>query len=114
VKVRDKRGTLGVGLASTVWLGQKKRWGIDMEYHLPIPVNVFYLQRRQRRPGRLEHRLVVARRLVRTGLHFFQIFITNTREIHTNLYAPGGQSKNPFENRGNFFFGFNLSRKWSL
>jgi mono/diheme cytochrome c family protein len=114
VAVRDKRGTLGVGLASTVWLGQQKKWGIDMEYHLPIPVNVFYYNGGNADPGGSNIGSWSIGGSVRTGLHFFQIFITNTREIHTSLYAPGGQSKNPFENRGNFFFGFNLSRKWSL
>jgi mono/diheme cytochrome c family protein len=114
VKVRDKRGTLGVGLASTVWIGAKKKWGIDMEYHLPIPVNAFYFNGGNADPNGSNIGSWSIGGSVRTGLHFFQIFITNTREIHTNLYAPGGQSKNPFENRGNFFFGFNLSRKWSL
>ncbi len=114
VAVRDKRGTLGVGLASSVWLGQKKKWGIDMEYHLPIPVNVFYFNGGNADPGGSNIGSWSIGGSVRSGLHFFQIFITNTREIHTSLYAPGGQSKNPFESRGNFFFGFNLSRKWSL
>lgn len=114
VKVRDKRGTLGVGLASTVWIGEKKRWGIDMEYNLPIPVNVFYYNGGNADPNGSNIGSWSLGGSIRTGLHFFQIFITNTREIHTNLYAPGGQSKNPFEQRGNFFFGFNLSRKWSL
>lgn len=114
VAVRDKRGTLGLGLASTVWLGQKKKWGIDMEYHLPIPANVFYFNGGNADAGGSNIGSWSIGGSVRTGLHFFQIFITNTREIHTSLYAPGGNSKNPFESRGNFFFGFNLSRKWSL
>lgn len=114
VKVRDKRGTLGVGIASTVWIGEKKRWGIDMEYNLPIPVNVFYYNGGNADSNGSNIGSWSLGGSIRTGLHFFQIFITNTREIHTNLYAPGGQSKNPFEQRGNFFFGFNLSRKWGL
>lgn len=114
VKVNDKRGTLGVGLASTVWIGEKKRWGIDMEYNLPIPVDAFYHNGGNADPNGSNIGSWSLGGSIRTGLHFFQIFITNTREIHTNLYAPGGQSKNPFEQRGNFFFGFNLSRKWSL
>lgn len=114
VKVRDKRGTLGIGIASTVWLGQKKRWGIDLEYHLPIPADVFFYRggNADRNGSNIGSWAIGGS--VNTGKHFFQIFITNTREIHTNLYAPGGQSKNPFSDRGNFFFGFNLSRKWSL
>ena len=114
VKVRDKRGTLGVGIASTVWIGEKKRWGIDMEYNLPIPADAFYYNGGNADPNGSNIGSWSLGGSIRTGLHFFQIFITNTREIHTNLYAPGGQSKNPFEQRGNFFFGFNLSRKWSL
>ncbi len=114
VKVRDKRGTLGVGLASTVWVGAKKRWGIDMEYWLPIPSNKFYYNGGNADPNGSNIGSWSIGGSVRTAKHFFQVFITNTREIHTNLYAPGGQSKNPFEQRGNFFFGFNLSRQWSL
>jgi len=114
VKVRDKRGSLGVGLASTVWLGQRKRWGIDIEYYLPIPTNKFYYNGGNADPTGANIGSWSLGGSVRTNRHFFQIFLTNTREIHTNLYAPGGQSKNPFENRGNFFLGFNLSRQWSL
>jgi mono/diheme cytochrome c family protein len=114
VRVRDKRGTLGVGLASTVWLGEKKRWGIDMEYWLPIPSNKFYFNGGNADPNGSNIGSWSIGGSVRTAKHFFQVFLTNTREIHTNLYAPGGQSKNPFEQRGNFFFGFNLSRQWSL
>lgn len=114
VPVRDKRGTLGVGIGSTVWLGQKKKWGIDMEYNLPIPANAFYFNGGNADPAGSNIGSWSIGGSIRTGLHFFQIFITNTREIHTNLYAPGGQSKNPFADRGSFFFGFNLSRKWGL
>lgn len=114
VKVRDKRGTLGVGIGSTVWLGQKKKWGIDMEYNLPIPSDAFYYNGGNANTAGSNIGSWSIGGSVRTGLHFFQIFITNTREIHTNLYAPGGQSKNPFAERGSFFFGFNLSRKWTL
>jgi mono/diheme cytochrome c family protein len=114
VKVKDKRGSLGVGLASTVWLGQRKRWGIDIEYYLPIPSNKFYYNGGNADPTGSNIGSWSLGGSVRTNRHFFQIFLTNTREIHTNLYAPGGQSKNPFENRGNFFVGFNLSRQWSF
>ena len=114
VKVKDKRGSLGVGLASTVWLGKRKRWGIDMEYYLPIPSDKFFYNGGNADPNGSNIGSWSLGGSVRTARHFFQIFMTNTREIHTNLYAPGGQSKNPFENRGNFFLGFNLSRQWSL
>lgn len=114
VAVRDRRGTLGVGIGSTVWLGQKKKWGIDMEYNLPIPADAFFYNGGNADPAGSNIGSWSIGGSIRTGLHFFQIFITNTREIHTNLYAPGGQSKNPFADRGSFFFGFNLSRKWGL
>ncbi|MEZ4449493.1 MAG: DUF5777 family beta-barrel protein [Nannocystaceae bacterium] len=114
VAVTDTRNTLNVGLASTVWLGKKKRWGVDLEYVLPIPSNKFYYNGGNTNPNGANIGSWSIGGSVATGLHFFQIFLTNTREIHTNLYAPGGQSKNPFENRGNFFVGFNLSRKWSI
>ena len=60
----------------------------------------------------------------RVGLHFFQLFLTNNREIQTNLAAPGGQANNPFKSPGessknpfhqaNFALGFNLARKFKL
>ena len=114
VKVKDKRGSFGIGVASTVWLGQRKRWGIDIEYYLPIPSNKFYYNGGNADPNGSNIGSWSIGGSVRTNRHFFQIFMTNTREIHTNLYAPGGQTKNPFEQRGNFFLGFNLSRQWSL
>ncbi len=118
VRVNDRRGTLDIGLASTVWLGKKKRWGIDLEYLLPIPdgrrPNVFYYHGGDADPNGTKIGAWSLGASVRVGLHFFQVFFTNTREIHTNLVAPGGQTGNPFENRGNFFIGFNLSRKWKF
>ena len=54
---------------------------------------------------------------VKAGLHFFQVFITNTRSIHTNAVAPGGTApERPIgsDGEGNFYLGFNLSRIWSL
>ena len=97
-----------------MWLGAKKRWGIDLEYHLPIPADVFFFRGGNADPNGSNIGSWSIGGSIKTGLHFFQIFITNTREIHTTLYAPGGQTKNPFTDRGNFFFGFNLSRKWGL
>ena len=48
----------------------------------------------------------------RAGLHLFQVFVTNVQDIHTSLIAPGGQANNPLA--GEFFLGFNISRKWKL
>ncbi len=125
--VRDKRDTVTLGLASTVLLGKKKRWGIDMEYFLPVPdgrsPNLFYRRGGDAGPANLTQ--IGGWALggsLRTGLHFFQVFITNNREIHTNLWAPGGQSDNPFKtpgvkkaiNQPNFFLGFNLARRFKL
>ena len=114
VAATDTRNTLNLGLASTVWLGQKRRWGVDMEYVYAIPSNKFYFNGGNADPNGSKLGSWSLGASYSSGLHFFQVFLTNTREIHTNLYAPGGQTRNPFENRGNFFLGFNLSRKWSL
>ncbi len=125
--VRDKRDTVTLGVASTVLLGKKKRWGIDLEYFLPVPdgrtPNLFYRLGGDAGPANLTQ--IGGWALggsLRTGLHFFQVFITNNREIHTNLWAPGGQSDNPFKtpgvrkaiNQPNFFLGFNLARRFKL
>lgn len=128
VHVLDRRGTLDLGFASTVWLGKRKRWGLELEYILPIPdggrPNRFYYHGgdadRQGSP-------IGAWGLggsYSTGRHFFQVFVTNNREIHPGLWAPGGQTGNPFAapgvdsknpfHRANFFLGFNLGRTFSL
>ncbi|MCA9657370.1 MAG: hypothetical protein KC486_03430 [Myxococcales bacterium] len=114
VAAKDTRNTLGLGVASTVWLGKRRRWGVDLEYHLPIPSNKFYYNGGDADPNGSNIGSWSIGGSYSSGLHFFQVFLANTREIHTNLYAPGGQTKNPFENRGNFFLGFNLSRKWTI
>lgn len=114
VAAKDTRNTLNVGLASSVWLGKRKRWGVDMEYIFPIPADVFHYNGDKSDPNGANIGSWSLGGSYSSGLHFFQIFFANTREIHTNLYAPGGQTKNPFENRGNFFLGFNLSRKWTI
>ncbi len=116
VAATDTRNTLNLGFASSVWLGKKKRWGIDLEYIFPIPADVFFWNGANDSPSTVN---IGSWSLggswhSPSKKHFFQIMFTNTREIHTNLYAPGGQTRNPFENRGNFFIGFNLSRKWSF
>jgi len=114
VAAKDTRNTLNLGLASTVWLGQRKRWGVDMEYIFPIPAKALHYNGDESDPNGANIGSWSLGGSYSSGLHLFQIFFANTREIHTNLYAPGGQTKNPFENRGNFFLGFNLSRKWTI
>jgi len=114
VAAKDTRNTLNIGLASTVWLGQRRRWGLDMEYALPIPAKALHYNGDESTPNGANIGSWSLGGSYSSGLHLFQIFFANTREIHTNLYAPGGQTKNPFENRGNFFLGFNLSRKWTI
>jgi len=129
VAVEDTRDTLTLGLASTVWLGKKRRWGLDLEYFLPVPdggsPNVFYYRGGDAGPDDLTQ--IGAWTLggsYKIGKHFFQVFFTNQREIHTNLAAPGGASDNPFDTPGvsggnplfesNFFLGFHIARKFSL
>ncbi|MCA9705915.1 MAG: hypothetical protein KDK70_08720, partial [Myxococcales bacterium] len=128
VPVRDRRDTLTMGLASTVWVDKKKRWGIDMEYLLPIPdggtPNAFYYRGGDADPQGSKIGAWSLGGSLRTAKHFFQVFFTNNREISSNLYAPGGQSGNPFDTPGvdsrnpfhkfNFFLGFNLGRQFSI
>lgn len=119
VRVKDERGTLYLGLASTVLLGKRKRHGIDLEYLLPIPdgrddFNVFYYAGGDADPEGNPYGTFSLGWSVKAGLHFFQVFASTTRSIHTNLAAPGGGTGNPFVPIGNFHVGFNLSRKWSL
>ncbi len=128
VAVRDRRDTLTMGIASTVWVDKKKKWGIDMEYVLPIPdgsnPNVFYYRGGDADPSGSSIGAWSLGGSLRTAKHFFQVFFTNNREIATNLYAAGGQSGNPFSTPGvdsqnpfhkfNFFLGFNLGRQFSI
>jgi hypothetical protein len=123
--VQDRRGTMVMGLASSVWLGKRKQWGIDMEYFLPIPdgsePNVFYYRGGDADPGGSRIGSWALGGSYFTGKHLFQVFFTNNRQIHPNLAAPGGQSGNPFATEGqsginnlNFFLGFNLTRLWTF
>lgn len=114
VAAKDTRNSLNLGLASTVWVGKKRRWGVDLEYAFPIPAKVFHFNGDASDPNGSNIGSWSLGGSYSSGKHLFQIFFANTREIHTNLYAPGGQTKNPFEKRGNFFLGFNLSRKWTI
>lgn len=132
VPVRDRRGTLAIGIASSVWLGKKKRWGIDLEYIQPIPdgrrpENAFYYLAGDTNPDP-DAVPIGAWSLggsYSTGKHFFQIFISNNRQIHLNQAVPGGQAVNPFRtpgvsnpntpfNHANFYLGFNLERRFTL
>jgi len=115
VPVTDNRGTLDAGLASTVWLGKKRKHGIDLEYILPIPAgDVFYYHGGDVDPNGTKIGAWALGWSAKAGLHLFQVFVSNTRNIHTNLVAPGGDTKNPFKPFGDFFFGFNISRQWKL
>lgn len=114
VPVTDDRGTLNAGVASTVWLGKKKKHGIDIEYMLPIPSDAFYYNGGNVNPDAPNIGSWALGWSARTGLHVFQVFVTNTKNIHTNLVAPGGDTLNPFSPFGDFFFGFNITRKWKL
>lgn len=126
--VEDKRDTVVVGFASTVWLGKKKRWGIDLEYFLPIPdggdPNKLYYRGGDADPDGTSIGSWALGGSYYTGKHFFQVFFTNNRSINTNLASSGGQSGNPFDdpttshdnplNEVNFFLGFNLGRQFTL
>jgi mono/diheme cytochrome c family protein len=113
-RVTDNRGTLDVGLATTVWVDKKKKNGIDIEYLFPIPADVFYYRGGNVDPQGTKIGSWGLGWSTRVGLHVFQVFVTNTRNIHTNLVVPGGDTKNPFSPFGDFFFGFNITRKWKL
>ncbi|MCA9720403.1 MAG: hypothetical protein KC468_37420 [Myxococcales bacterium] len=118
VAVTDTRDTMNVGLASQIRLGKKRYHSIDLEYLFPIPAQVFYWN------GALENKANVGAwalgwtAITPSKKHVFKVFLTNTREIHTNLVAPGGQTRNPFPSGQkypfDFFLGFTISRRWSL
>lgn len=127
VPVEDRRDTLTMGLASTVWLGKKKKWGLDFEYLLPIPdggtPNAFYYRGGDADPEGSKIGAWSIGGSLKTAKHFFQVFLTNNREITTTNYAPGGQTGNPFgadvdgKNpflKANFFLGFNLAREFAI
>lgn len=127
VPVEDRRDTLTMGLASTVWLGKKKKWGLDLEYLLPVPdgstPNAFYYRGGDADPQGSTIGAWSIGGSLRTAKHFFQVFLTNNREISTTNYAPGGQTGNPFGadvdgknpfHKANFFLGFNLAREFAI
>jgi hypothetical protein len=115
---KDKRATLAAGLASTLYLDKKRRYGIDLEYNLPLPIggkpDLFYYRGGDADPSGSKIGSWALGLSARAGLHLFQVFATNNANIHTNLYAPGADTANPFSPFGSFFLGFNLSRKWSF
>ncbi len=113
-EVTDNRGTLSLGVASTLWLGKKRKNGIDIEYVLPVPSDLFFHHGGDVDPDGTKIGSWGLGWSARTGGHIFQVLVTNTRNIHTNLAAPGGDTANPFKPFGDFFFGFNITRKWKL
>jgi mono/diheme cytochrome c family protein len=127
VPVEDRRDTVTMGLASTVWLGKKKKWGVDFEYLLPIPdggtPNALYFRGGDADPQGSRIGAWSIGGSLKTAKHFFQVFLTNNREITTTNYAPGGQTGNPFGadvdsknplHKANFFLGFNLAREFAI
>jgi mono/diheme cytochrome c family protein len=128
VLVKDTRDTFAIGLATSVYLGKRKQWGLDLEWVLPIPdggtPNKFYYRGGDTDPNGSKIGAWGFGGSYTTGKHFFQVFFTNNREIHTNLAAAGGQSGNPFKTDGvdsknpfrkaNFFLGFNLGRSFTM
>ncbi len=128
VLVKDTRDTFDIGIATAVYLGKRKQWGIDLEWLLPVPAggtpNVFYYHGGDADPAGSKIGAWGIGGSYTTGKHFFQVFFTNNREIHPNGAAPGGQSGNPFKTDGvdsknpfhkfNFFLGFNLGRNFTL
>lgn len=128
VLVKDVRDTLTAGLATSVYLGKRKQWGLDLEWLLPIPAggspDKFYYRGGDTDRGGSKIGAWGLGGSYTTGKHFFQVFFTNNREIHPNLAAAGGQSGNPFKTDGvdsknpfhkaNFFLGFNLGRTFTL
>lgn len=127
--VKDTRGTFVFGFATSVYLGKRKQWGIDLEWLLPLPdgakpYNKFYYRGGDADPAGTKIGAWSIGGSYTTGKHFFQVFFTNNREIHLNLAAPGGQTKNPFSTPGvdsknpfhkfNFFLGFNLGRNFTM
>jgi mono/diheme cytochrome c family protein len=119
---KDNRGTLDVGLASTVYLDKKKKYGLDVEYFLPIPAlgsdpttdPLYFNGLRSDAVGDRIGGWSIGFS-ARAGLHFFQVFATNVQNIHTGRVAVGGDSGVPFSKDGaHFMVGFNLSRKWNF
>ena len=128
VLAKDTRDTVTVAFASTVWIGKKRRWGVDMEWLVPIadgghPNALYYRGGDTDTSGSTIGAWSLGGSYA-TNKHFFQLFFTNNRQIATNLAAPGGQSGHPFKTEGvdsknpflkaNFFLGFNLARRFTM
>jgi mono/diheme cytochrome c family protein len=124
VPVNEKRGTFDIGIASTVWLGKRKKWGLDLEWFQPIPASgdpdPFYYNGGDADRSGLPIGSWAFGGSYYTGKHFFQVFVGNNREIHPNLAAPGGLAPvdegttDPTIRDINLFLGFNLARHFSL
>lgn len=130
VPAEDKRGTLDIGIASSVRLGKKRKWALDVEYFQPIPgggsPNTFYYRSGDGDPNDANTFPIGSWAIggsYFTGKHLFQVFFTNNNNIHLNQAAPGGTTINPFNvdeetntflNELNFYIGFNLIRRFSL
>jgi mono/diheme cytochrome c family protein len=124
VPVEERRGTFDIGFATSVWLGKRKKWGLDFEWFQPIPVpgdpDPFYFHGGDADPDGLQIGSWAFGGSYYTGKHFFQVFVGNNREIHPNLVAPGGlapfdaQENDPSIRNINLFLGFNLMRHFTL
>jgi len=117
IKAEDSRASLGLGALTTVWFDRRRAWGLDAEYLWPVrggEPDTFYYRGGDADPdgATIGHWGLGFSNHI--GLHVFQVMLTNNREIHTNLVAPGGQLGNPVGDGGNFYLGFNLSRWWRL
>ena len=118
VAATDTRDTVNVGFATQIRLGKKRYHSIDLEYLFPLPVSALYWEGALADQANIGAWAVGWTAITPSKKHVFKVFLTNTREIHTNLVAPGGQTRNPFPTDQkypfDFFLGFTISRKWAL
>ena len=126
--VRDRRDTLVASLLTSVWLS--RRWAIDLEWSVPIPggrAPDFYYRRGVDADGvelggpQIGH--ITLGTSIYTGKHLFQVVVSNGRELHGNLAAPGGHTTHPFAaptrtrnplHRASVYLGFGISRKFGI
>lgn len=116
--IKDTRSTLNALMAASVFVNKRRSWSVDLEYILPIPVggspDRFFYRGGDADPGGTKIGSWSLGTSIKLGLHLFQVFVTNTQSIHTNLVSSGGDTKNPFSPFGDMFLGFNLTRQWKL